>query len=520
MATPIPKNRARFTLAEIARVTDALEVWAAEPATTIAGRLVEGVSTDSRSVSVGELFVALGGERFDGHAHVLSALQQGAVAALVSREREAMGLGDLAPGQVVVRVRDTLAALGALGRAHRRRWAGEPRSDRGTSRRVVVGITGSAGKTTTRHAVSRLLSALGKNVHSSAGNLNNAVGVPMTLLGLEAAHEVAVVEIGMNSPGEIDYATRIAEPEIGIVTLVAEAHTEGVGSYWGVLREKGALLAALDEDAVAIANVDDPGAGACLLGSGTRRRLGYGAREGAGARLVSFEPIGLGEQRIAVELRRPSEQPSAFEQRSSIEERREGSEPLRVEATIPLLGEAGRYAALAALSCAVAIEPEVLTRPERLAHALTAIGGNETGRLAAIERGDGTVVLDDAYNANPASMRASLETAHDLATRRGARLGAVLGAMYELGSRSVALHEELGRLVAALGVQWLVVVDRGDGAAIARAASEAGVLVELVPDAASAQQAARARLQPGDVVLVKASNSVGLGTLARSLALT
>ncbi len=513
MATPIPKNRAPFSVADVALVARATAILGDAPEPDLAARSMVGVATDSRDVREGELFVALVGERFDGHAHVGAAFERGAVAVLVSRPV------DVPAGKVAIHCDDTLVGLGLLGREHRRRWANLPgfaNETRGLSpavrRRTVVGITGSAGKTTTRHAVARVLEALlaqpaegtkAPRVHASAGNLNNAIGVPMTLLGLEADHALAVVEIGMNSPGEIEHATRMAEPELGIVTLVAEAHTEGVGSYLGVLREKASLLGALDPEGVAMACLDDPGARATLGTTRARARLGYGEHPDAAVRLVGHASRGLDGQSLTLAIAMPGAALRAA--------------PAHFNATIPLLGRAGRYAALAAVTAALAIDPSLAARPEALAAALATIGGNEGGRLHARTRADGTIVIDDAYNANPASMRASLELAGELARGRGAGLVAILGAMYELGARSIALHESIGRAAVEAGARTIVAVTKGDGRALGEAAAALGGDVRYAADAAEAESIAMQAIRPGDVVLVKASNSVGLGALGRRL---
>ncbi len=507
MATPIPKNRAPFSVADVALVARASAILGDAPEPDLAARAIVGVSTDSRDVREGELFVALVGERFDGHAHIGAAFERGAVAALVSRPV------DVPAGRVAIQCSDTLLGLGLLGREHRRRWSNRPVfANEAIRRRILVGITGSAGKTTTRHAVARVLEALfaqsrdglpAPRIHASAGNLNNAIGVPMTLLGLEPEHALAVVEIGMNSPGEIDHATRMAEPEIGIVTLVAEAHTEGVGSYFGVLREKASLLGALAAEGVAIACLDDPGARATLGATRAHARLGYGEHPDAAVRLVSHASRGLDGQSLTLAMSMPGATPRAA--------------PAHFNATIPLLGRAGRYAALAAVTAALAIDPSLAARPEALAAALTTIGGNEGGRLHARTSADGTTVIDDAYNANPASMRASLELAGELARGRGAGLVAILGAMYELGARSIALHEAIGRAAVEAGARTIVAVTKGDGRALGEAAAALGAKVHYAADAAEAEAIAMQEIRPGDVVLVKASNSVGLGALGGRL---
>ncbi|HTJ85515.1 MAG TPA: UDP-N-acetylmuramoyl-tripeptide--D-alanyl-D-alanine ligase [Polyangiaceae bacterium] len=481
MATAIPKNRAPFTTAEILLAADGhiLREGAAS-------RHV-GVSTDSRSVEAGEVFVALVGERFDGHAHAHAAAERGASAVVVSREVE------VPPGVAVIRVADTERALGLLGRAHRRRWGasafGVPRP--------VIGITGSAGKTSTRHAIATLLAGLGVDgVLSSKGNLNNAVGVPMTLLGLTAEHRAAVVEIGMNRPGEIAWASSLAEPVLGVLTLVAAAHTEGVGSIWGVMKEKSDLLAALPERGTAIVNADDELARAALVTTRAETHITYGEAPDATVRLASRRPLGLAGAEISLTVAR------------------DGAEPAVIEAMLPMLGRAGTYAALAAIATAVAIDSDILDHPGGLAGAIGSLGAAESGRLAPRQKDDGTIVIDDAYNANPASMRASIDAAREIADGLERPLVLILGEMRELGAGSDALHEEVGAHAARAKPRVVVVVG---SPALAAGAAAAGAEVIRVDDATAALAAAAAALRPRDVVLVKASNSLGLSPVAARL---
>lgn len=497
MATPIPRNEAAFTLAELVYGTDAQPLGGLSPHAA-ASRIV-GVSTDSRSVEAENLFVALVGERFDGHEHARAALERGARAVLVSREVD--GLSELARsrGAAVLRVPDTLVSLGDLAHWHRVRWARQH-----TKATKLVGITGSAGKTTTRLAVARSLAALGRAVHASTGNLNNAIGVPMSLFGLGPEHDAAVIEIGMNSPGEIARGTSVAKPDVGIVTLVAAAHTEGVGDVWGVQREKGSLLLGLDADGVAIVNGDCALTRATLLCSPARRSIVYGEREGCDLRLLERRPLGLDGSALRVALVWGREA------------------PLELELRTALLGRAGAYATLAALATLVAVVDPLRLEAEALSAALESIDAGELGRLAARRSSDGTVVVDDAYNANPASMQSSIHAARELAEAASSRLVLVLGAMYELGELSSELHAELGRSAALAGPAALVVVGElaeplAEAARAELRAAGSAARVEHVATASEASVLVRELVRPGDVVLVKASNSVGLSAVARSL---
>lgn len=480
MATPIPTNRAPFSLHEVLVATSGVRTDGIEVD-------LEGVSTDTRTVQPGNLFVALVGAQHDGHAHVAAAVERGARAVLVSRAVE------VPAGVAVVRVADTLGALGALGRAHRRRWSAE-----GPAGRRVVGITGSVGKTTTRAATAAALAAAGFRVHASQGNLNNAVGIPMVLLGLGSGHDVAVAEVGTSSRGEIAHGCGLIEQDVGVLTRVAAAHTEQIGTLDDVAHEKGAMFASLPPGGVAVVNGDDPRARAQLLRCGAGRWFRYGVAPGADLRIVERSPLGLTRSRVLLRAGERARQELGFFD--------------EIELDLPLLGDAGAYAAAAALLVAATLRPGL--DPGAMRRAFAEIEG-EGGRLQALQLADGTVILDDSYNANGASVVASLRTAAELARREGRRLLVALGEMRELGALSAAEHRRVGEEVAAQGATALVAV-QGDAAEIARAA--AGIDACFVEDARAALDEVRARLRAGDLLLVKGSRGVGLDLLVRSLA--
>jgi len=456
MATPIPENRVAFSLAEIAEATGG-EVRAGH------AQAVRGVTTDSRGDVVGKLFVALQGESFDGHDFVARAVGAGATAVLVSRDVPLDG--DVA----VIRVPSTLDALGHLARLHRRRWGG-----------TLVAIGGSAGKTTTKTAVASVLEALMPGqVHAARGNLNNQIGVPMVLFGLEPAHKVAVVEIGTNQRGEVEKLAAVAEPDVALLTLIALEHAEGIGDLDAVEAEEGALLAALGPAAAAIGNVDNARVRRQLERSSAESKLGYGAAESADYRLLSREPHGSCGARLAI--RRPG-----------------GGDTIE----IGLCGLPGALAALAAL----AVADRVLGEPVDAGRAAAAIAG-EPGRLTPLTLGDGTVVLDDSYNANPASVKSSVETAREIAEARGARLVLVIGEMRELGAASAGEHAALGRELG-VGVAAALVLVGGDAELALQPARAGGLDAVFAPDAESAIEPVLERVRPGDVVLIKASRGV------------
>jgi UDP-N-acetylmuramoyl-tripeptide--D-alanyl-D-alanine ligase len=481
----LPRNRAPFTVEEVLAATGGRVLRRSN-------RSAVGVSTDSRHVLPGNVFVALVGARHDGHDHAAAAAAMGAAIVLVSREVEIRG--DCS----VIRVPDTTVALGALGRAHRRRWSARSGGAR------VVAITGSAGKTTTRLATAAILRGLGLQVLASDGNYNNQIGVPLTLLGLEAEHEVAVVEIGTSSPGEIAHGAWVSQPDIGVLTLVAAAHTERLGTVDDVAHEKGALLAALPPDGVAIVNGDNPHCAAQLLRSPARTWLEYGTRRDLDLRLEERVPDGVNGARLGF----------WWGQRTAVFGVHTGA----LSVHTPLIGEAGAWATSAALMVGAVFGGPRLT-PGRVGTALASLG-DEGGRLAARRLPDGTILIDDSYNANRASMEASLRTAGELARAEKRRLVAVLGEMRELGDLAEDEHRAVGEELARQGAAVLVAV--GEGAqhialGVSGAPGATAVHVIRVRTAAEAVASLKGLVARGDVVLVKGSRGVGLEAVATAL---
>jgi UDP-N-acetylmuramoyl-tripeptide--D-alanyl-D-alanine ligase len=476
MSTPIPANAASFTLAEIAQASGgACARGAAELAVT-------GVTTDSRGDVGGKLFVALAGEHFDGHGFAADAAAKGASALLVKKGVPLGATGDAA----VVEVEDTLTALGSLARFHRRRWGG-----------TVVAVAGSAGKTTTRSAIAAALEAvLPGAVHSVAGNLNNRIGVPMVLFGLLPEHGAAVVEIGTNRTGEVRELTRVASPNIGVLTLIDIEHAEGLGSLDRIEEEEGALLRGLLKSGTAIANGDDERVVRQLVGANAKKKISYGTRGAVDYRIERRESIGLSQSRVTLE--RP---------------RGRGRETIALE--VPLFGLPGALA----VAAAVAVADRVAARAvplDRLAPAFARGPIGEPGRLRPFELGDRTVVLDDSYNANPASVRAAVAAARELADDRAARLVLVLGEMRELGPESPEQHELVGRDIGSSGAAALVAV-AGDAARFVPPAQAQGVDAAFAADSDRAVEDVLARVRPGDVVLVKASRGVRAERIVEAL---
>ena len=434
-----------------------------------------GVTTDSRGLRPGELFVAIRGEAHDGHDFLGDAAERGAGAVVVER---AHAERPLRCG--VIAVRDTLAALGDLAAFHRRRC--RPR---------IVAVTGSNGKTTTKEMLAAILArAFGPGrVLRTTGTQNNLVGLPLTLLRLAGTEEAAILELGMNGPGEIWRLAQIAEPDVGVITCVAPAHLEGLGSIHGVAEAKAELYRRLRPSATAVVNADDP-----LVSASARafpgRKVPFGMAPAAGVTVGAQGIVDRGlegtEFRLVVERR---------------------------EATIRL-AVPGRHNVTNALAAAAA------------AHALGVdIAAVQAGleafqppgmRMEVTQLPTGVTVLNDAYNANPASMAAALST---LAASRGRRRLAALGEMRELGEEAPRAHRELGAAAAEARLDALFLL--GPHAAEVRAGAEAaGLPAERITIAASHDELA-ARLaaycRAGDLVLLKGSRGAAMEEVLRRL---
>jgi len=437
------------------------------------GRPALRVVTDSRQVGPDTLFVALRGDRFDGHDFVPGVLRAGAAGVLVERPLE----GRVLAGEgFVVRVPDCGQALIDLGRSHRER-----RSAR------VVGITGSCGKTSTKDMLGFALSGLVPTVFSPK-SFNNHIGVPLSLLAIRPETEVAVVEIGTNAPGEIAALTAVAQPDIGILTCVREAHLAGLGSLEGIAAEKAALLHGLRPGGVAIVHGDDPACAAIAAELDCEVRRFRIQREADWfATDLRFHGLGtsfrLHGQRVGGEW----------------------------SVTLPRLGTHNVLNAMASIAAAAELGVQV----DEVVAALAGLPASER-RLEPKSVG-GIQIFDDTYNMNPASARAALHALSSIDTR--GRKTVVFGEMKELGPRSDELHRELGAEVAAQGVDRLLVV--GSGAhpivegALARGMSTSAV--GFVEHAADVLDLLLAELEPGDLVLCKASRGVALDRLVDGL---
>jgi UDP-N-acetylmuramoyl-tripeptide--D-alanyl-D-alanine ligase len=445
-------------------------------ARTRSDRLVLGGAVDSRAVEPGNLFVALPGEHVDGHAYVDAAIEAGAAAALVARPVPDDVLTRAEGRATIVEVADPLAALQALASAWRTRF--DP---------LVVGITGSIAKTSTKEAVATVLSAAMPTLRNE-GNLNNEIGLPLTVLRLRAEHRAAVLEMGMYVGGEIRDLAAIGRPEVGVVTAVHAVHLSRIGTLDAIERAKGELVEALPPDGVAVLNADDERVR--RMRSRTRARtMTYGFAADADVRAERVSSRGAAGMAFDLEAggaRRPVE--------------------------IPTLGRLAVHNALAAAAVGIAAGMTV----DAIAAAL-GTGWSAPHRTQLVEAG-GVTIVDDTYNSSPGAAVAALDLLAGLPGRRIA----VLGEMLELGDDHDDGHRRVGAAAAGT-VDRLVVI--GEGArGIAEAARSAGLggapatgVVE-VPDRDAARDLLVDLLEPGDVVLVKASRGIALEVLVDELA--
>lgn len=425
-----------------------------------AGREVGDVVIDSRIVQAGDLFVAIRGPRFDGHDFVGDVLAKGA-AAIVERSG--------GPSGPRIEVGDTLKALQDLAHA--------VRTQAGTR---VIAITGSAGKTTTKETIAEMLAGRFRVVKNK-GNLNNHIGLPLSLMQLRERPDVAVMELGMNHAGEISTLVAIAEPDVRVWTNVGDAHLGFFASPDAIADAKAEILERATPGTLLVCNADD----ARVMGRVSRfagRRLTFGTAPGADVRAAAVEDRGLAGMRARVTT--PAGE--------------------RVVET-PLLGRGNLSNVLAATAVAVdAGVPldEVVATAARLQPA---------ARRGAVRRlRDGVTLIDDSYNSSPAALRRALDVvAHEARSRRRV---AVLGEMLELGAHSVRLHRECGRAAAEAGLDLLITVGREPAGALAREAVAAGMPARSVSHVGSKEEAADEALRQvraGDLVLVKGSRGIG-----------
>ena len=448
----------------------------AEIAGVVGGRIVDGepdivvtsAVADSREAVPGSLFVAIAGQRVDGHDFVDDARSRGAVVTLSERP----------VGSPAIVVADPVRALGALAGYVIQRLPDT----------LVLGITGSSGKTTTKDMLAAILAPHGETV-APRNSFNSEVGLPLTVLSCTTTTRYLVLEMGMRGRGHIAYLCEIAHPRITGLINVGSAHLELLGSREAIAEAKGEIIVGLPEDGVAVLHADNP----LVMAQAPRtsaRVMTFGEAADAAVRAtdVTIDPLARASYTVHA-----------------------AGETARVE--LRMAGEHQVANALAATAMALAAGVSLAD----IASSLNAYEPVSKWRMEVHERPDGVIVVNDAYNANPESTRAALKAL--VAMGKGRRTWAVLGEMKEIGDTSVDEHDAIGRLAVRLDVQRLIAVGEGARPVHLGASHEGswGNESTWVPDAESALSLLRAEIQPGDVVLVKASRSIGLDVVATGL---
>ncbi|MBD2165502.1 UDP-N-acetylmuramoyl-tripeptide--D-alanyl-D-alanine ligase [Calothrix membranacea FACHB-236] len=441
-----------------ATLNQLVEILLAQPVNLSAAALTQlgsSIQTDTRLIKPGEVFVALRGEKFDGHEFVATAIAKGAIAAIVDFDYEN-------PGFPALQVKNTLEAYQTIARWWRDRF-----------QIPVIGVTGSVGKTTTKELIAAVLATKGR-VHKTYGNFNNEIGVPKTLLELSPEHDYAVIEMAMRGKGQIAELTHIANPTIGVITNVGTAHIELLGSEAAIAQAKCELLAEMPKDSVAILNQDHP----LLISTATKLWQGKVITYGLSGGDISGEIID--HETLAID---------------------------DIQLPLPLPGRHNVTNFLAALAVAKVVGID---------WASLQAGVNvdmPTGRSQRFALPNDVVILDETYNAAPEAMLAALQL---LADTPGKRKIAVLGAMKELGERSPQLHQRVGETVQKLKLDGLLVlVDGQDAEAIAKSAE--GIPSECFTTHAELVARLKTFVQEGDRLLFKAAHSVGLDRVVNQL---
>jgi UDP-N-acetylmuramoyl-tripeptide--D-alanyl-D-alanine ligase len=453
-----------LSVGQIAGLTGAATDRAGDLAALVTGPVI----IDSREAAPGSLFAALPGARADGHDFAPAAVAAGAVAVLATRP----------VGAPALIVPDVAAALARLARAVLDRIPAA----------VVVGITGSSGKTTTKDLAAQLIETLGPTI-SPRNSYNNDIGLPLTVLRANRQTRYLIAEMSARGPGHIARLCEVAPPRLGVVLCVGHAHAGEFGSIDDVARAKAELPAALPPDGVALFNADDPRVLA-MASCTAAKVVTFGRDHGAAIRADSVTLDDAGRPAFMLVTA-------------------EGAAPVRLR----LHGEHNVVNALAA----AAIAAQLGIGLAAIADGLSAASARSRWRMEFTERADGVTVINDAYNANPEAMRAALSTMAVLARSR--RAFAVLGHMTELGGREREFHEQAGLLAAEAGLTGLLVVGKDAAPILAGARAHPSWRGELlgVPDAAAAVRALGQRLERGDAVLVKASRAAGLESVALAL---
>lgn len=447
-----------------------MNMMLSEIATSVQGKLVgedvavSSVSIDTRAIKPGQLYIAIKGHNFDGNEFVSEAAQAGAVAAIVHQ-----GFCATIPHIVV---NDTRLALAELAGVWRKKTSAS-----------VVGITGSNGKTTVKEMVAAILNINGNTLFTQ-GNLNNDIGVPLTLLGLNEQHRYAVIEMGANHPGEIEYTSQYAQADVAIITNVGPAHIEGFGSIDGVAKAKGEIIETLKPDAVAILNRDDAYFDYWKSVAGTRRIMSFGLDERANvtARSVKTEII---DHTFA----------TTFDL---------ATEAGELAVKLKLAGRHNVANALAATAACMVLDIDL----QQIKQGLESVKP-VTGRLQPLVSRLGNIVIDDTYNANSASLKAGLDVLANCAGKRWL----VLGAFGELGPESPKIHEEMGELIKSSGVERLFAIG-SDARNTVKAFGNAGTFFDTQNDLI---EALKQELNGDEAILIKGSRAQRMENVAAAL---
>ncbi|MDO9536526.1 MAG: UDP-N-acetylmuramoyl-tripeptide--D-alanyl-D-alanine ligase [Bacillota bacterium] len=460
-----------FTVEEVIRITRG-KLWWGEPKGAFHGALI-----DSRAVEGGELFFPLQGDKADGHNFILDALKKGARGSLLERDKlSLLNTGMIPEGKVVIVVENSIHSLQKLASYHRNKFS-----------LPIIAVTGSSGKTTTKDLIASVLSTR-YNMLKTEGNLNNHLGVPLTLLRLREEHQAAVMELGMSGLGEIALLTSLTKPAFGVITNIGEAHLGLLGSIDNIARAKGELLKTMGPQGKALLNGDDP----LLRAMGDKfegKSFYYGFEDGADLRALSCSPHDMG---YGFEAAFPNGEMKSF--------------------WIPLLGKHNVYNALAAAAVGFHFSLE----PDEIKKGL-AVGNITKLRMEKTLVKGGFWVINDSYNANPASMKAALHSLKESAQNNVSI--AVLGEMLELGSAAEEKHFEVGKYLAFLGIDLLITL--GTLAShISQGAREAGFPPEKIIEASSNREVIEGLESihlPGAFILIKGSRGMKMEKIAEEL---
>jgi len=430
-----------------------------------------GVSTDSRTLRPGELFVALRGEHFDGHRFLPEAIQRGARGGVIEQETG----HTVDTTVVIIKVRDTLQALGDLAQWWRKRHP-----------IPLVAVVGSNGKTTTKEMAAEILGRK-YTVMKNTGNLNNLIGLPLSLLQMSPQDRVAILEMGMNRKGEILRLTQIAAPDRGILTNIGPAHLEGLGSVEGVMEAKGELVEGMVARGVLIFNADDPRVAALSTGF-QGDKLSFGIQNTAHWQATDIRTLNTGT--VSFQLKGPA-----------------GTTPV----SLNLMGRHQAYNALAAAAAASSLGIGM----EDIKEGLEAVHPPPM-RMELVTLGKGIMIINDAYNANPHSMESALRALQEV---KGERKIAVLGDMWELGDHAPQAHQELGRMVKENKIDLLFLLGRF-APRVAQGAQEAGMdprAITIGKDHREVGLRLARTLKKGDWVLIKASRIMRMEEIIQEL---